>query len=196
MSTESQPDPGTHEGSTALRTLAVAVEGVDETWEVDDRLAALWRAARLGPTVERLRRHVLQAGAESIEPGQFRALDAVAGNGPCAIRELAVVMGLEPSSVTRAVNRLEASGLVRKRRAQHDHREVLVELTEEGLRRHQFFVDRAFGIYYDIFAVFSHDERIVLADLLERMLKSTDLTLAAGVGTTAPPGVEPSVSDS
>lgn len=158
------------------------LDSLDDGWDVDERLAALWRAARLGPTVERLRRHVLGGGDEAIESGQFRALDSVAANGPCAVRELAVVMGLEPSTVTRAIARLETNGLVRKHRAEHDHREVLVELTDEGARLHRYFVDRAYEIYEEIFVVFSAEERVLLADLLERMLKSTDVALAAADG--------------
>lgn len=179
MQPDPMPDADEETQLPKHRTLAVAIDGIDERWDVDDRLAALWRAARLGPTVERLRRHVLQGGEQSIEAGQFRTLDAVAGNGPCAVRELAVVMGLEPSSVTRATTRLESNGLIAKRRAEHDQREVHIEMTPEGVRLHQYFVDRAYDFYEEIFAVFSGDERIVLADLLERMLKSTDVALAA-----------------
>ncbi len=147
-------------------------------WDLDQKVAALWRAARLGPTVERLRRHVLQGGSQSIEPGQFRALDAVTGHGPATIRALSDIMDVEPSTVTRAVTRLEAEGLVFKRRAERDHREVHVALTELGIARHQYFVDRAYRIYEEIFTVFDTDERAVLADLLERMLVSTDAALA------------------
>ncbi|WP_419922927.1 MarR family winged helix-turn-helix transcriptional regulator [Candidatus Poriferisodalis sp.] len=147
-------------------------------WDLDQKVAALWRAARLGPTVERLRRHVLQGGSQSIEPGQFRALDAVAGHGPATIRALSDIMDVEPSTVTRAITRLEADGLVFKRRAERDHREVFVALTELGAARHQYFVDRAYRIYEEIFTVFDTAERAVLADLLERMLVSTDAALA------------------
>ena len=147
-------------------------------WDLDQKVAALWRAARLGPTVERLRRHVLQGGSQSIEPGQFRALDAVAGHGPATIRALSDIMDVEPSTVTRAIARLEAEGMVFKRRAARDHREVLVALTELGTARHQYFVDRAYRIYEEIFTVFDTGERAVLADLLERMLVSTDAALA------------------
>jgi DNA-binding MarR family transcriptional regulator len=164
------------------RALGVSIEDIDDGWDVDERLGALWRAARLGPTVERLRRHILQGGERVIEAGQFRALDAVAANGPCAVRELAIVMGLEPSSMTRALAKLEAAGWIEKNRSVHDHREVLVELNDVGREHHRYFVDRAFAVYEEIFVVFSGQERIVLADLLERMLKSTDAVLATSVG--------------
>lgn len=173
-------DVGPSDGTP--RALGVSIDDIDDGWDVDERLATLWRAARLGPTVERLRRHVLQGGERSIDAGQFRALDAVAANGPCAVRELAVVMGLEPSSVTRAVAKLETAGWIEKNRSEHDQREVLVRLTESGREHHRFFVDRAIVIYQEIFVVFSDQERIVLADLLERMLKSTDAVLAAAPG--------------
>lgn len=149
-----------------------------DDWDLDHKVAALWRAARLGPTVERLRRHVLGGGSQSIEPGQFRALDAVAGHGPATIGALSETMDVEPSTVTRAVARLETEGLVFKRRSERDHREVLVELTDLGSARHQYFVDRAYRIYEEIFTVFDTAEREALADLLERMLVSTDAALA------------------
>ncbi|MCP5027582.1 MAG: MarR family transcriptional regulator [Actinomycetia bacterium] len=152
------------------------METIASTDEI--KLAELWRAARLGPTVERLRRHILQGGEQSIEPGQFRALDAIATHGPCPVRELAIVMDVEPSTVTRATSRLEATSLVAKRRGEQDQREVLIELTETGAELHRYFVDRAFDTYQDIFSVFSPEEHVLLADLLERMLKSTEHTLA------------------
>ncbi|MDE0319099.1 MAG: MarR family transcriptional regulator [Acidimicrobiaceae bacterium] len=182
--------PAQSTGSGARRTLGLprvrdaqqswAPESADwgDEWDLDHKVAALWRAARLGPTVERLRRHVLGGGSQSIEPGQFRALDAVAGHGPVSIRALADIMDVEPSTVTRAVVRLETDGLVSKRRADRDHREVLVELTDLGAARHQYFVDRAYRIYEEIFTVFDTSERALLADLLERMLVSTDAALA------------------
>ncbi len=160
------------------RTLAIDVDDIDESLAIDQKVAALWRSARLGPTVERLRRHVLRNGSRSIEAGQFRALDAVAAHGPVSVRDLAVIMDLEPSTVTRATTKLESADLVRKSRASHDHRQVLIELTDEGAELHGYFVDRAYEIYEEIFAVFSDDERALLADYLERMLKATDVALA------------------
>ncbi len=163
------------------RALSVPLDSIDERWDVEERLGTLWRAARLGPNVEALRRHVLNGGERSIEAGQFRALDAVAGHGPCPVRELAIVLGLEPSSVTRALARLESQGWIEKNRSPSDQREVLVGLTESGQEQHRFFVNRAFEVYQDIFVVFSSQERVLLADLLERMLKSTEAVLSNAV---------------
>lgn len=172
------PQAVDQKGPQTSRTLSVDLDAIDEHWDIDEKVAALWRSARLGPNVERLRRHVLQGGSQSMESGQFRALDAIAAHGPCPVSELAAVMGLEPSTVTRATAKLEAAGLVKKTRAERDHRQVLLELTSEGVTKHRFFVNRAYEVYQEIFAVFTNDERVLLADLLERMLKSTDFTLS------------------
>ncbi|GEM_PF-1449060 len=184
VSTEHTPSENAEAVAPAIadddrqRTLALPHGGVGESWEIEEKVAALWRAARLGPTVERLRRHILQGGERSIEPGQFRALDAVAGHGPCPVRELAIVMDVEPSTVTRATGRLETAGWVAKRKGDHDAREVLIELTPAGAEFHAYFVDRAYETYEEIFQVFTPEEHVLLADLLERMLKSTEHTLA------------------
>jgi len=162
---------------TPARTLSIDVDDIAPDLDIDDRLGALWRSARLGPTVERLRRRILQEGPRSIEAAQFRALDAIASNQPCAVRDLAAVMALDASTVTRVTQRLEEAGLVRKTRASHDKRQVLLELTDEGAETHEYFVDRAHAIYRQVFTVFTPEERILLSDLLERMLKSTDTVL-------------------
>ena len=175
MNIDDEQDP------TAQRTRTLALDDASpaDDWNVDERVASLWRSARLGPTVERLRRHVLQGGADKIDPAQFRALDTIAAHGPCPLREIAMVMAVEPSTVTRATSRLESEGLIQKRRAAHDHREVVIELTPAGARRHKIFVDRAYATYEQIFETFTADEKVLLAEFLDRMLKATDVALSA-----------------
>jgi DNA-binding MarR family transcriptional regulator len=50
------------------------------------------------------------------------------------IRELANRMQIQHHSAVELINRLEAGGFVRRERAQHDRREVLLELTPKGER--------------------------------------------------------------
>jgi len=145
--------------------------------EVDRRLAALWQEARFGPTVERVRDQVLAGGSERLDHGRFRLLQAVAAHGPCPMRELADALGITASTVTRSVQRLEAADLVVRMPGRHDQREVFVDLTDEGRRMWRYFTDRALSTYQEIFATFTVDERAVLADMLERILKSADALL-------------------
>ncbi|WP_340539539.1 MarR family winged helix-turn-helix transcriptional regulator [Nocardioides sp. GXZ039] len=52
-------------------------------------------------------------------------------DGP-GISAIAQRLALEPSTITPAVKRLEAAGLVTRRRSETDERQVVVELTPEG----------------------------------------------------------------
>ena len=62
----------------------------------------------------------------------LRALDVLGVRGPSRMGTLAEHLGVGRSAVTPLADRLEAAGLVRRRRSQADRRAWLVELTEEG----------------------------------------------------------------
>ncbi len=150
----------------------------DHEADINRRLARVWRDSRLGPTVENLRRQVLRVGNRSIELAQYRLLHALNEHGPMPMRTLADTVGSTQSSVSRTVQRLEQLGLATKEQSKSDLRSYTVSATEEGLRTYSYFVDRAYELYEEIFAVFSLSEREQLAALLERLLKSADSTLA------------------
>ena len=152
----------------------------DPGLDVDNRLAAVWRDSRLGPTVERLRQHVLRNGELTMEVAHYRLLHAMVDLGPSPMRELAMAVGASQSSVSRTVQRLESQGFVERTQNEVDLRSVLVSVTDEGRKVHDYLVDRAFDTYQEIFAVFTIHERDLLADLMERLLKSADATLNPG----------------
>ncbi|MEJ2022689.1 MAG: MarR family transcriptional regulator [Maritimibacter sp.] len=49
-----------------------------------------------------------------------------------SLGEIGAVLGLESSTLTPLVKRLEAAGFVTRRRSEEDERRVLIELTEKG----------------------------------------------------------------
>lgn len=70
-----------------------------------------------------------------LEPRQYQLLLALKGLPPTArgrIGELAEQLQIQHHSAVELVDRLEASGLVRRQRGTHDRREVLVVLTSAG----------------------------------------------------------------
>jgi len=60
-------------------------------------------------------------------------------NGPQTAGTLATVSGLTPAAVTALTDRLEARGLVRRRRDPDDRRKVIVEATDETQRMCEFY---------------------------------------------------------
>lgn len=74
----------------------------------------------------------LQNGASDLGLTQIRMMFAVRDNehGTCA--ELATMLGISPSSVTRQADRLVGSGHLTRREDPNNRRVVLLELTELG----------------------------------------------------------------
>ena len=63
---------------------------------------------------------------------QFLVLTALNDEGTLTVGGLAARLGLEPSTITPLVKRLEAAGLVSRKRGLKDERQVEVSLTEAG----------------------------------------------------------------
>jgi len=79
----------------------------------------------------RLRRELAPLG---ITGGQAALLHAVRTNVGIGIRELAELEGVSAPAMTAYVDRLEAAGLLARRRSDRDRRRVELQLTEEGHR--------------------------------------------------------------
>lgn len=71
---------------------------------------------------------------ESISLAQFRLLVVLSSRGRQKVTELADALGVNPSSATRAVDRLIDAGLVDRQTNPHSRREMLVSLTPAGQR--------------------------------------------------------------
>jgi DNA-binding MarR family transcriptional regulator len=63
---------------------------------------------------------------------QFLVLTALNDEGTLTVGGLAARLGLEPSTITPLVKRLEVAGLVGRKRGLKDERQVEVSLTEAG----------------------------------------------------------------
>jgi DNA-binding MarR family transcriptional regulator len=79
----------------------------------------------------RLRKELAPLG---ITGGQASLLWSIRLNPGLGVRELAEREGVSPPAMTAFVDRLQAAGLVGRRRSERDRRRVELELTDEGLR--------------------------------------------------------------
>lgn len=95
---------------------------------LDDQLCfALYSASM---TVGRLYKPLLDE--MGITYPQFLVLSALAEAETLTVGQLAARLALEPSTITPLVKRLEAAGLVQRRRGEVDERQVNVTLTDAG----------------------------------------------------------------
>ena len=102
------------------------------------------------------------------------ALDVLGVRGPSRMGEIAEYLGVGQSAVTPVVDRLEARGVVRRRRSEADRRVWLAELTEAG--REVFAAESAAyeRLAGQMLAPLDPDERRALVGLLERVRLATD----------------------
>ncbi len=80
----------------------------------------------------------MQARAAGLTPAQHQLLLAIRGHpGPAAptVGEVADYLLLRHHSAVELIDRAEAAGLVRRSRAEEDHRLVRLYLTEDGAAR-------------------------------------------------------------
>lgn len=105
--------------------------------------------------------------------GQIDTLDVIAQIGPCNMVQLSDALRIDASTATRAVEPLVQAGYVERRRSESDARTVIIQLTRAGRRiEHQLTEERLAHVERSL-STCGPEERIVLAGLLERMVKGS-----------------------
>ena len=100
---------------------------------------------------------------------------------------LAKDLGMDPASVTRALDRIEAKGLLRRERSTTDRRVVHLVLTDEG-RRVAVEVPKVLSRVLNChLAGFSHSECELMLSMLQRMLANGDALREALAGAAPAP---------
>jgi DNA-binding MarR family transcriptional regulator len=82
----------------------------------------------------RLARRLRQMQDDSLDltPSQLSAMAVLLNSGDLLMGQLAAQEKVQPPSMTRIVNSLEARGYVERRPEPRDHRQCLVALTDSG----------------------------------------------------------------
>ena len=95
--------------------------------------------------------------------------------GECdTMAALARDQALDPGAMTRALDRLEAKGLIRRERSSQDRRVVKLELTEAGQAVSLLVPAVLAEVLNAHLAGFAESEWRVLVDLLQRMVANGD----------------------
>ena len=128
------------------------------------RIGRAWRELIRGPGLQALRQHLFPV----LEAAQLDALDVLSNRGPLRMSDFAAALGVDASTVTRTVARLEASGYARRVRSAGDGRGVTVELTDQGTATVAEVGDRRRELLFRSLEPLGDTERAELAELLER----------------------------
>lgn len=137
-----------------------------------------WRELRRGASTGAVRDHLFGTGPDAIEPGQMDTLDLLVQHPAWRMSDLADALRVDPSTATRAVQRLERIGLAERRPSDADGRVVMVSCTRAGRDRHTRVAALRIRMLHQILAAFDADEQAQLASLLERFVAALDELVA------------------
>ena len=143
-----------------------------------------WRELRRGQATAVLTERLFGVPGEpdSVDPGQLDVLDLLTSRDEWRMSDLAVALRVDPSTVTRTLQRMEAADLAVRVPAPGDGRVVRVRLTDEGRRLHGVVATRRAEILAGIFDGFTPADRDRLVELLDRFVESLEKYVAANTG--------------
>ena len=101
-------------------------------------------------------------------------LDLLATRSKWRMSDLAEALRVDPSTATRAVQRLENAGLADRSPCDEDGRVVMVRITRAGRSRHAEVAVRRAEVMRHILGAYTPEERPVMAEMLERFVASID----------------------
>ncbi|MBV8248489.1 MAG: MarR family transcriptional regulator [Comamonas sp.] len=104
---------------------------------------------------------------------------------------LAKDLGMDPASVTRALDRIEAKGLLQRERSTTDRRVVHLVLTDEGRRVAKQVPKVLAKVLNCHLKGFNHEECTLMLSLLQRMLSNGDALREAMSCAAHEPGAKP-----
>jgi DNA-binding MarR family transcriptional regulator len=140
------------------------------------RIGRAFRELRRGTAMAILAERLFRKPGEpdAIEPAQLDVLDLLASRDRRRMSELAAALRVDPSTVTRTLQRMEAAGVARRGPAAADGRVVTVRLTDAGRRLHRAVADRRTTMLVEVLDAFSPAERDQLVSLVERFIISLE----------------------
>ena len=98
-------------------------------------------------------------------PTKLRALDVISEDSSIRIGELAERIGIDETTATRLVDRLEAAGVAERRSAAADRRVIVVGLTPAGVVLAREVAQRRQRFLCDVLTTLEPDERTELVRL-------------------------------
>jgi len=140
----------------------------------DSRIGAAWKELRRGAAMSVLRDHLFGSGNNALEPGQVDTLELLVARDAWRMSELAEALRVDPSTATRAVQRLVKAGIAERTACSDDARVVMVSATEPGRVRHRAIVDLRRATLTAMLATFTTNEREQFAEYLDRFVAALD----------------------
>ncbi len=128
----------------------------------------------------------MRVGEYGLTVPQFGILEALHHLGPLSLGELADKLLVTGGNITYVMDRLEAQGLVERRRSEEDRRVVEAHLTPEGRKRIASVFPGHAAFIREVVSPLGEEEQRKLRELLKRLGKGI-VESASGEPPAAPP---------
>jgi DNA-binding MarR family transcriptional regulator len=142
--------------------------------EVAVQIGAAWRNLRRGASSVVVRDHLYGGRTDSLDPGQMDTLDVLMQRPSWRMSDLAEALRVDPSTATRAVQRLEKLDLAERASSTDDRRVVTVNVTNAGRAVHRQVDMRRGFVITKLMSAFTVEERTDLARLMTRFVQELD----------------------
>jgi len=156
--------------SPARRVVADTFDPDDPMQAVADRVFESWRELRRGSAREVTSKLYGKGGARGTNPVQLDVLELIVGRPQWRMTELAVASRVDPSTMTRTIDRMTRNGLVERSIPDDDQRSVHVRATAEGQRRFREIAVQRLEIMREYVSVLGYEDAAQLAELMERFV--------------------------
>jgi DNA-binding MarR family transcriptional regulator len=128
--------------------------------------------AKIHQAAGRIFARMLKERGMEIHPAHGRILYVLWQEGPLPIHDLARRVSLGKSTLTNALDRLEASGEVKRVRSEQDRRSIMVELTPKNRETKKLYEEVSRAMTKLFYRGFSDDEIDRFEAELERILQN------------------------
>ncbi len=159
---------------TEVQATTVASDPVVPDIDAIAAIAFAWRELRRGAGSSAIRDKLFGTGDSALDPGQVDTLDLLVERDSWRMGDLAEALRVDPSTATRAIQRLEKLDLAKRSALPTDGRVVTVSATPAGRQRHAIIGERRFKAMSQILSHYSADELEVFADHLTRFVNAID----------------------
>lgn len=136
------------------------------------RVGRAWREIRRGSAARALRERVFGSEENALDPGQVDTLDLLATKDCWRMGDLAEALHIDPSTATRAVQRLLTTGLAEKVTQEGDARVVHVALTDIGRQTALYYRERRLEVIRNLISNFTPEEQDAFIEYLERFVSN------------------------
>lgn len=130
--------------------------------------------AKINQAAGRIFARMLRERGIDIHPGHGRILFVLWQHGPMPIHDLARRVSLGKSTLTNALDRLEASGDVRRVRSDEDRRSITVELTPKTAETKRVYEDVSQAMNEQFYREISDAEIEAFEATLKRILHNLE----------------------